>query len=293
NPRKGLHEIQFRASSSDGVYNKNETLIRLKFLEVWYNSNWFKMGVGILLVGGVLAWVIWYNRQKRNQLQKRYKLTEEINQLKLRALNGQMNPHFVFNAMSSIQQMIGAQDNKLAMTYLSKFSRLLRHVINYSADSWVALDEELKFIEHYLQLEQARFDDLFDYSIRVDHNLQDNFIKIPTFFIQPQVENAIKHGLRNSKRKGLITIEISSKGPDITIKIEDNGIGREQSRHINSMSNDFTNKGIELTQKRVNQLKNQGYKASFTIEDLKAKNGDALGTRVVLTFTTEKPIINA
>ena len=284
NPRPGKHQIEFRAQNSDGIYNTGNVVIDINFLEVWYKSSWFKWMIGLLLIGMLLLGIWIYNRLKRKQLEKRYELTQEINQLKLQALNAQMNPHFVFNAMSSIQQMIGAKDNKLAMSYLTMFSRLLRHVINYSTDTMVSLDEEIKFIENYLQLEQARFDKLFEYFIEVDNNIELEVVEIPTFFIQPQIENAIKHGLRNSDRKGLLNIKVNQIEDSIVIEIRDNGIGREKSLLINSMTNDNTNKGIELTRKRVDQLNKQGYKTSYTIEDLKDSDGKATGTSVKLKF---------
>ena len=284
NPKPGKHSIDIRAQNSDGIYNENEVTINIDFLEIWYNSFWFKWLLGTFVMSVLLLsfWV--YNRQKRNQLKRRFELTTEINQLKLHALNAQMNPHFVFNAMSSIQQMIGAKDNKMAMEYLSKFSRLLRHVIHYSSETTVFLNEELKFIENYLQLEQARFHDLFDYEVNIDESLEEDVVKIPAFFIQPQIENAIKHGFRNSERKGFISIDVIREGGFIKVLIKDNGIGRKRSQLINSMSNDNTNKGIELTQKRIKQLNSQGYESTYIIEDIQDNEGNVSGTKVILTF---------
>jgi two-component system, LytTR family, sensor kinase len=164
----------------------------------------------------------------RSSLQKR-----KANQLlALKSLRSQMNPHFIYNSLNSVNNFISKSDEKAANKYLSEFSLLMRAVMENSKHDFVSLANEIQIIERYLLLEHSRFGDKFDYKIEISQDTDTENIMIPPMLIQPFVENAIWHGLRYLELKGLLSIKIKTDNNRLHIGIEDNGIGRKHSEAL-------------------------------------------------------------
>lgn len=204
----------------------------------------------------------------------------------IKALRAQMNPHFIFNSLSSIQHLILKSDTPAALKYLSKFSQLMRSTLENSIEKNVTLAEEIKLLETYLDLESLRFDGSFSYEIQVEKHLNTHFLEVPLLIIQPFVENAILHGLLYKKEgEKKLVITFSENASHIIATIEDNGIGRKASKALQEKSAKPSkiSRGMELTQKRIEILKNQPEKAgSYVIEDLTDTSGKPSGTRVIV-----------
>jgi LytS/YehU family sensor histidine kinase len=207
------------------------------------------------------------------------------NLLALKSLRSQMNPHFIFNALNSVNSFIATNDERTANKYLSDFSRLMRSVLENSEKDFIPLKKEIELLDLYTKLEHFRFQDKFDYSIEVDDTIDVEEFQIPPMLLQPYIENAVWHGLRYKTEKGHLNITIRSKTKDeITITISDDGIGRERSKALKTANQKKQNsKGMNNIKKRVAIL-NEMYKdkVDVTIEDFQGLK-DA-GTRVVVTL---------
>ena len=210
---------------------------------------------------------------------------------RLQSLRLQMNPHFLFNALNSVQQMILANEEMVATRYLSKFSKLLRTILVHSDKEFVTLKEELEILNLYIDLESMRFKDSFSYSIECDDNIDTDEIKLPTLLIQPFVENAIWHGLMHKEGERLLQVKFSEYDDSIHCIVEDNGIGREKSHNAKlatGQGKKHTSKGIQVSMERLEAMGNgNGSKGSLEIIDLKDENGNAAGTRVKIVFPTQ------
>jgi two-component system, LytTR family, sensor kinase len=211
----------------------------------WYQTGRFKaiMGALSLIIVGffTLLYMMWKDKQKLTSAQRdKERISNE-----LKSIRSQLNPHFVFNALTSIQGLINKNDVTLANYYLTEFSNLLRESLLRNEKEFVPLSIELKTLETYIKLEQLRFP--FAYSISVDEQLNTHDIEIPYLLLQPLVENAIKHGVSNLYEKGRIYLNIYAKGKDLGIDLSDNGKGFD--------TNDKTNGyGLKLTKERIELL---------------------------------------
>ena len=227
---------------------------------------------GLLLTG--LA-AFFYYRSNRQQQLANYLLA-------LKGLRTQMNPHFIFNALNSVNNYIAKNDERAANRYLSDFSVLMRRVLENSEKDLIALSEEIELLELYLKLEHTRFPDKFDYSIEVAPDLDVEAFEIPPMLLQPFLENAVWHGLRYKDDKGLLKVQIRPLLSDaISIEVTDNGIGRKQSARLKTKNQrQQKSRGMGNIAKRISIL-NQMYgdRISVEVSDLRA---DGSGTRVLL-----------
>jgi len=191
--------------------------------------------------------------------------------------------------MNSIQSFISGNDSFTAMTYLSKFAQLMRFILENSRKSFIALSDEINTLELYIELERIRFNKEFNFEISVDPEIPVDAVYIPPMLIQPFVENAIKHGLRDSVSEGLLEIIFTKKSNLITCLVRDNGIGRERAQ-INKSETGKTHVslGMQVTQERLISL-SQGTSVSynFEISDLENKNREATGTQVIINLPGE------
>lgn len=226
--------------------------------------------------------------EKRKAEIEGMKNKQKATEARLQSIRLQMNPHFLFNSLNSIQQMILTGDETVATRSLSKFSRLLRMVLIQSDKEKISLSKELEMLELYIELESQRFKESFEYSIYCDSSIDRDETQIPTLLIQPFVENAIWHGLMHKEGIRQLKIEIKEAGNLIVCVIEDNGIGRFASQHLkeNSVVEDHhTGKAIGLTAERLkifDEYSNRG--GSLQIIDQKDEFGNASGTKVVIRF---------
>jgi LytS/YehU family sensor histidine kinase len=222
---------------------------------------------------------------KIETLENRQKMTES----RLQSLRLQMNPHFLFNALNSIQQMILANEEMVATKYLSKFSKLLRTILIHSDNEMVTLKEEIEILSLYVELEAIRFKGSFHYEITCDENIDTEEVKIPTLLIQPFVENAIWHGLMHKDGDRKLTVKFTSDNESIFCTIEDNGIGRTKAMELNIQTGrdrKHTSKGIEVSRERLYAMRVNGIAGAINIKDLKDKNEHPSGTRVEIIFPT-------
>lgn len=244
--------------------------------ESYKNQRWV---IYSLLCGLVLMALASFFFYRSNQQQK---LANNL--LALKSLRSQMNPHFIFNALNSVNNFIAKSDERSANRYLSEFSTLMRSVLENSEEDFIPLTKELSLLELYMKLEHSRFPDKFDYRITIDENLDIPSFKIPPMLLQPYIENAIWHGLRYKEEKGLLEVNVLSKGENLLeISISDDGIGRKKSTELKTQhQKKQQSKGMGNIRQRVAIL-NEMHKNKVVV-NISDLNKDGSGTKVVFTL---------
>ncbi len=229
----------------------------------------------ILLMGGSLVFV----NRKRKESSFRKNLAES----EMKALRAQMNPHFMFNSLNAIQQMVLNNENDNAFHYLDTYSKLTRSILENSEKKWITVQDEIKFLELYLSIESLRFQHSFTYEIKVSEDVSIHSDKLPAVVVQPYVENAIKHGLLPKKENQKLLIGFSKTNEDtLEIIVEDNGVGRKHSQESKTET-DHHSMGMTITENRLRLL--EGKKENKVwIEDLML-DGLAAGTRVHIVIS--------
>ena len=196
-------------------------------LETIKQQRWMLFSLGLLAVSGGL---LFYNRHKRNLLkEKTERLSLENEKLKLeqKTLQLKLNPHFIYNSVSNLQGLISQNKNEESISYLNKFARIMKSVLEYDQEDFIPLKEEISLLKDYLQLQQMRYNYNFDYKIDVEPEIDEDLLMIPPMLLQPLVENSILHGFKNIDYKGFIEISFEENQENTVIKINDNGIGNQ------------------------------------------------------------------
>lgn len=271
----GTYTLLVKAESM-GVFSP---IIQYKFKidKPFYVQIWFLLSTLFLFLA-----IVYFIYKKQVEKQKvKLKLLNELNVSKLTAIQSQMNPHFIFNSLNSIQDFVLQQDAVKAYDAIGKFATLIRKIMLHSEKEFIDIEEELAILNVYLELEMLRIKKDFHYSID-SHGIAD--IEIPPMLIQPFIENSIKHGLLHKQGEKVLTVDMTIFGDVFICEIQDNGIGRRQSGIIKSRQNkDHTSFAGSALEKRMQILKKH-FGGNFSVEiiDLHDKEGNATGTKVIL-----------
>jgi tetratricopeptide (TPR) repeat protein len=273
---QGLADAKIRYEAE--THNKELQLLSLRVS----NQRLLIYGYTGLFVLCLAIGILLFSRARINAKRRISEMNRKISEITQANLRQQMNPHFIFNTLNSIQYYMYQHDKLATNNYLTKFSSLMRKVLENSQHTAVPLRDELDALNLYLELEMIRFKDKFDFTIKVDDEIDPILYKVPTMLIQPYVENSISHGLMPSEDKGFIKIDIKLEREYIACTIEDNGIGREAAQEKKRKTeNSHNSLGTQIVSSRldlVNALYGTSLKTSYT--DLKTINGEPCGTRV-------------
>jgi tetratricopeptide (TPR) repeat protein len=257
---------------------KNETLFR-KILVVFV---FIILLLSLLLVRNTLL-------KRRNEKLKNENIFRELqhrtSEMEMQALRAQMNPHFIFNCLNSINRFILKNESQAASDYLTQFSRLIRLVLNNSQKAWIPLEDEMSMLKLYLDMEKLRFREAFNYILICEKEVDPACVFIPPLLVQPFVENAIWHGLMHKKENGLVTISFKAENDVLHCTVIDNGVGRSAAAYAGSKSSQtHKSMGIQITRERLALINSElnDEKVVFTIEDMKDNAGQACGTKVNL-----------
>ncbi|MBI3218237.1 MAG: histidine kinase [Bacteroidetes bacterium] len=228
---------------------------------------------------------------KNAQLKHAEKLKREFNQqladVEMKALKAQMNPHFIFNSLNSINWYIIKSESEKASLYLTKFSKLIRLILDNSNHKIISLDQEMSALKLYLDLEVLRFNEKFTYSIAIQPELNPLSIGVPPMIIQPFVENAIWHGLLHKESVGKLEIQIDTMPGGIQCIITDNGVGRKKAGELKSKAADKEKSyGMNITRDRLDMLNRESTVASIEIIDLEDEHNQPLGTKVIVKIVS-------
>jgi len=277
------YRFEVRAYNYDGVVGPVASLafeIHPPFWLKW----WFF--ILVLAVFTFLVLVVIKNRERK--INAKARLKTQIIDLELKTLRSQMNPQFIFNTLSTIQNAVNNLDIRFASDYISRFGKLIRLALESSKNSKVSLSTEIEMLRLYVFLESLRFPNKFSFRINIDSSIEEDLIEVPSMVIQPFVENAILHGLTPKIEDDLV-LSLSFEMLDtntLCCIVEDNGIGRAAAAVIKQKKQlEHHSKGLEITKQRLHlYFIETGNKFSFDIRDLMDKNNQPAGTRIEIIF---------
>jgi ligand-binding sensor domain-containing protein len=292
--RPGKYVFKAKAANNDGVWGEVK-LLHIVIKPPFYATWWFVLLMALLLAG----LVYWWNRSRIRQVKKEEKLKSDFRQriaeTEMKALRAQMNPHFIFNCLNSIQKYILQQDHFAASQYLTRFSRLIRLILDHSNQNMIALSSELDLLRLYVEMEQLRFSNQFGFEVVLDPGIDPGQVAIPSMLIQPYLENAIWHGLLHKEDRGSLLLRIARSGANaLQVVVQDNGVGRAMARELKSKQVlKKKSYGMQITEDRIAIInRTQGIHATCTVEDLTDNEGRAAGTRVVLHIPFKATVHN-
>ena len=295
----GTYTFIVKGTNNDGVWNEEGTSIIVIIYPPWYGTWWAYILFTLLFSGLIYAFIKYRINKIRIQHEiviQKHKATD----LEMQALRTQMNPHFIFNSLNSINRFILQNNKDQASAYLTKFSKLVRLILQNSNASLITLESELEALQLYLELESLRFNYRFNFKISVDDEIDAEVIKVPPLIIQPYAENAIWHGLMHlpaQSRKtpsehagkqgiGNLEIEITEQENFLQIKISDDGIGRKKAAELKSKSaTTHKSMGLEITKDRITMMGKKENTEAVIINDVVHPDGSAGGTEVILRIS--------
>jgi LytS/YehU family sensor histidine kinase len=278
-----------QAANNEGIWNEKILSVPVIIATAWWTTAWFYALLGII----VLSFSWWLYKRRIRQVKTREYVRSEFEKklanVEMSALRAQMNPHFLFNSLNSIDSYIIRNESKKASEYLNNFARLIRLILQNSRSNYISLRDELETLELYLQMETLRFKGKFEYELVVPKDLDTSAIDIPPMLIQPYVENAIWHGLMHQQVPGggKVKVSIQEKEGMLLCIVEDNGIGRKKAMELKAKKSGIARRsmGMIITQDRM-EIINKLYDTQTAVQvtDLEDDKGNAAGTRVVLTI---------
>lgn len=266
----GNYVLRLKAGNSSGQWNEKGQRINIHIGRHFSDTWWFWS-----IIAFILASIIYlFYRRRINRINREARLRSDyeikLNELENSALRTQMNPHFIFNSLNTINSFISRNETVQAHQYISKFSKLIRYILDHSRQRQILLSDELEVLNLYIQIERIRFENKFEFQINIDENIDPSAVELPPLIIQPFVENAILHGLLPLSHNGLLQIKIERKGDILLCTVEDNGIGRENAKALkkNHLVKHKSH-GIEITLKRIELFnKEHGKEETVLITDI-------------------------
>jgi len=262
-----------------------------EIIPAFWQTNAFKLLLGsltLLLLLGIFSLRVRRIKKKEKAKRAALELENELLSLEQKALQLQMNPHFIFNALNSIQSLVVNQKNDTAREQIQTFAGLMRGILSNSKKERITLKEEYETLDKYLSMEQFCQPSRFEYTIKLPVAHSADEIEIPPMLIQPFVENSIFHGVSHLKKGGRIEVLFSIKGEHLHCEIIDNGVGRKRAQEIKKENKKgHQSVALEVTQKRLGALNREGGYEHFRIEDVLNVDGEIGGTKVSLVLPLE------
>jgi hypothetical protein len=280
----GSYNIKIRATKRDGTASAQMASVNIKIKTPFWRNPVFWTIFVLLSFSAIIYFIQKRNKQRQKTAVTKVLTEKKIAELEMQALKAQINPHFVFNCLNSIKGFIYDKNYGQADKYLDKFSELLRSTMDNADASIISLEEEIKYLDTYLQLEKLRFGDKFDYTIQVEDDVNTSQVFVPAMLLQPYVENAIRHGVRYlENQNGVISIRARKENGFLIGEIDDNGIGRAKAAELkSSMHIEYQSRGLQLSRRRA-----ELYNIRQQIVDKKDEKGNATGTTIVISIPLE------
>jgi hypothetical protein len=284
----GEYAFHVRSKNINTGLTSDAALYSFSIVPAYYQTLWFKILAVSLLSLSVFGFFYWRIRSIRRHEAEQRDFQHQVAELEMTALRSQMNPHFLFNSLNSVNNFIIKNKKEEASEYLTKFSRLVRMVLQNSQEKLVTLENELTALRLYIQMESLRFKDEFNYIEKVSPEIDLKAHRLPPLLLQPYVENAIWHGLLHlTDRKGRLILAIEPMAKGIKITIEDNGVGREKSEMLKSKTAmKKKSMGMQINADRMGLSKDlYEFNIDVELEDMMSSEGRAAGTRVNIKIT--------
>ncbi|MBK7966666.1 MAG: histidine kinase [Bacteroidetes bacterium] len=282
--KPGNYTFSVLVKNSSGTWTVAKESLKFTILTPFWQQWWFRL----TLLFAIVLLAVYFMRLRIARVREQERLRTDFNKqlvmLEMKALRAQMNPHFIFNVINSIQDYILKNDARSAQRYLTKFAKLVRSILDNSVEGEVMLEGELEANKLYVELEQQRFDDKFEFELIISSDVDANSLLIPSMIIQPFLENAIKHGIRHLTGRGRLSLSVKRDDHTVYIYIEDNGVGRESATELNKINaSEHISYGSLITSRRV-EAYNKAHNTSIQLNiiDIFNELGKASGTRVEL-----------
>lgn len=282
----GTYTLRVIAANNDGVWNREGQRLRVVVRPPWWQAWWFRVAAIAALGAGI--WLVVRQRERRllREEQEKSEARERVTASEMKALRAQMNPHFLYNSLNSIRLFVLQNDSDNADKYLVKFARLMRLILDNSRQEWITLASELEQLTLYLELEQLRFNDKFDFTVETDPALSPEKTTLPPMILQPYLENAILHGFAHKRGRGHLTLSVRRDENSLRCEIDDDGVGRRRAAELRRESptaRAHRSVGLQVTQERLELLSRRtNQPARVDVLDKVLPNGEAAGTRVVV-----------
>jgi hypothetical protein len=282
--RPGDHRVEIQAADANGVWGQSVFASWTISIPFW-NRAWFIAALVFVCMSAFGLFVAWVWSRRRREARLRA-MAERYHH---KALLAQMEPHFLYNALNSIQGFVAQNDVDASQRYLAKFAKLMRGLLQAAHSERVTLGEEVAMLENYCALEALRSDPPFTYSITTDAALDTHDISLPSFLVQPYIENAVRHGLRNlaGERPGRLMVHFAaSAGDRLRCDVEDNGVGRERARALTENGAAWRSHGTRINAERAHLLTkgDESGGVHIAVEDVIASDGSVAGTRVSVSL---------
>lgn len=295
NLKSGSYTLHLKAANNDGVWNEEGFVLQINIAAPFWQTGWF-YSLTLLCVTGIVVWIYRYRIATIRREEKiKTSYNKKAAEIEMKALRAQMNPHFIFNCLNSINRYIVKSDNVAASNYLTRFAKLIRLILDSSAAETTSLNNEIELLHLYIEMEMLRFENRFTVNFEVDETINKSSVFIPSMLIQPYLENAIWHGLLHKEGKGDLKLKFAIQAERVLeVIIEDNGIGRAKANELKSKQVlKEKSYGMKITGDRI-KISNElhGTKASSHIEDLIDVYGRPAGTRVTLLLPFETETLN-
>lgn len=275
----GHYTLHVKAGDKAGNIFDKEDILEINVEPGWYQTNWFKA----LCLLALAAIVFYFVRKRITTIKKEASFKQKIAETEMQALRAQMNPHFIFNSLNSIENFIMQNEKRLASDYLNKFSSLIRSILDSSSNEVIPIAKDMEALQLYIDLEQLRFNNKFTYKTNIDHALLTGEYRVPSLLIQPYVENAIVHGIANSYDEKLqLSITVTLEENNIKYTIQDNGVGRRHAAEYNAQNKpQHKSIGLKITENRIAHFnKKELLHDDVQITDLYDENNEPAGTKV-------------
>lgn len=277
----GKYVLKVFGLGYNGKQSQTSTDLAFEIKPHFWQTWWFKLVLTLVTLGILFAIINFYFQKRRNKKLETLNYEKKIAELELQAIKAQINPHFIYNCLNSIQFLLYKKDYQETENYLETFSQMIRKTLHYSEKTFMPIREEIEYLSLYLNMEKLRLKDLFDYKISTSEKVNKNWV-IPSLLIQPFVENAIKHGISSLKdRKGCIEVYFDHIDSTLSITIEDNGVGIGNLSKSMAKEDSF---GVKLSQKRIETFK-QLFETNIILEIKDLSEYQKQGTQIKLYIT--------
>ncbi|KIC62822.1 sensor histidine kinase [Chryseobacterium taiwanense] len=277
----GKYVLKVFGLGYNGKQSQTSTDLAFEIKPHFWQTWWFKLALTLVTLGILFTVINFYFQKRRNKKLETLNYEKKIAELELQAIKAQINPHFIYNCLNSIQFLLYKKDYLETENYLETFSQMIRKTLHYSEKTFMPIREEIEYLSLYLNMEKLRLKDLFDYKISTSEKVNKNWV-IPSLLIQPFVENAIKHGISSLKdRKGCIEVYFDHTDSTLSITIEDNGVGIGNLSKSMAKEDSF---GVKLSQKRIETFK-QLFETSIILEIKDLSEYQQQGTQIKLYIT--------
>ena len=276
------YEYEKKEATLTAIHDKEQAIKEAEISRHKFIKNTSIIGGGSFAIVSIIGFILYRRKQDAKEKAREAEFILKVTDTELKALRAQMNPHFIFNSLNSINEYISKNDIESATNYLTKFSKLMRETLEKSTHNEILLEDDIQILKTYMDIENKRANNSFTYTINLDESIDPENTLVPPMILQPFIENSIVHGLKNSKRNGHIIISYKQNDNMIICSVEDNGIGRKKSSELKTTSNKKS-LGMTITKSRI-EILNKKRNTNGSVNIIDKTDGTKIEVKLPLTL---------